>query len=141
MMKKGKISEILYKELFSSGGAPPRLYGLAKTHKDGTPLRPVLSMCGSAYYQISSKIAKWLSIIPESKINASTPKMVSEIKKLQLDQDEVLISFDVVSLYTNVPVSESIVYAADLLYSGKFSDDEPPMNKETFMQFIFGGFL
>ena len=57
LKKKGKLSDGLYKALHSTGGMAPRLYGLAKTHKDGTPLRPVLSMCGSAYYQIASQMA------------------------------------------------------------------------------------
>ena len=98
---------------------PTRLYGLAKTHKDGTPLRPVLSMCGSAYYQIASQMANWFSVIPEVNINASTEKLVKNLKTLNLDADEVLISFDVVSLYTNVPMEEAWTDAADLLYSKK----------------------
>ena len=133
LKKSGKISEKLYKELYSTGGMAPRLYGLAKTHKESTPLRPVLSMCGSAYYQISAKIAKWLSIIPESQINASTKEMVSKIKTLKLDEDEVLISFDVVSLYTNVPMSEALHHAVDLLYSGRFIEKEPEIDKDTFL--------
>ena len=68
-------------------------------------MTPVLSMCGSAYYKIASKLARWLTIVPESKIQASTQKMVSELKTLELHSDEVMVSFDVVSLYTNVPMT------------------------------------
>ena len=115
LRKNDKISENLYKDLFSTGGQAPRLYGLAKTHKVGTPLRPVLSMCSSSYYKIAAKIAKWLSVIPEAKIQASTELMVNKIKNLNLKADEVMVSFDVVSLYTNVPMDEAILEAAYML--------------------------
>ena len=41
-----------------------------------------------------------------------------------------LVSFDVVSLYTNVPVKEAICLAAEKLYE---LEDVPPVDKETFI--------
>ena len=90
-------------------------------------------MCGSAYYNIAAKIAAWLSVIPEANIDSSTKKMVETIKRTRLEPGEVLVSYDVVSSYTNVPVNEAMYMAADLLYSGKFVDREPPIDKETFL--------
>ena len=49
MKKKGEISEAMYNRLRSTGTQPARLCGLAKVHKQGTPLRPVLSSPGSSY--------------------------------------------------------------------------------------------
>ena len=41
----GKISDELFEQLKSRGGQPPRLYGLAKVHKQSVhPLKPVSSM-------------------------------------------------------------------------------------------------
>ena len=70
--KTGKITDKLYHRLHMTGSQPPRLYGLGKDHKRGTPMRPVLSMCGSMYYYIASKLAKWLSVIPETSIGCNT---------------------------------------------------------------------
>ena len=43
-----------------------------------------------------------------------------------------MISFDVSSLYTNVPVMEAILFCADLLF--KLPQDKlPPVDKETFI--------
>ena len=77
-------------------------------------------MGGSSYHVIASKLGKWLEIVPESQINTSTKKAVNDIKGLKINQDETLVSFNVVSLYTNAPKAEAIREAADLLYSGKF---------------------
>ena len=53
-----------------TGSQPPRLYGLAKVHKNNIPMHPVLSMPGSAYHQIANQVAEWLSTVPECQINS-----------------------------------------------------------------------
>ena len=126
-----EIDETSFEDMKSMGGQLPRLYGLAKIHKPNVPIRPVLSMSGSPYYKIAEKVTKWLSMVPESRINCSTKKTVDQLKDVTLDPDEVVISFDVSSLYTNVPVNEAIEEAADRLYSGDFPT--PSVSKETFI--------
>ena len=108
LLEDGKISQFLYKEMKSTGGQLPRLYGLAKVHKTNVPIRPVLSMPSSPYYRIAGKVTKWLSVIPQSKINCSSKKTVDQLKSVHLDDSEVMISFDVSSLYTNASVEEAI---------------------------------
>ena len=46
LVRAGKISSDLYSKCRSTGVQPARLYGLAKVHKQKTPLRPVLSLPG-----------------------------------------------------------------------------------------------
>ena len=58
MKKKDEISEARYSMLRSMGAHPARLYGLAKTHKQGKPLRPVLSLPGSSYDHLYKTLAK-----------------------------------------------------------------------------------
>ena len=91
-----------------TGSQPPRLYGLEKNHKKDTLIKPVLSMCGSMYYNIASKLAKWLPVIPETSIGCNTAEISKSIKNLKLDDNERLISFDISGLYTNVPWQEAL---------------------------------
>ena len=114
------------------GGQPPRLYGLAKVHKQPVPARPVLSMPGSPYDNVGTMVTKWLSVIPESQIRCSNKDVVEKLKSTTLGDDEVMVSFDVSSLYTNVPVDEAIKEAADILFSGRVS--KPPVDKDTFIK-------
>lgn len=134
LQRDGQITEELRLELKSQGGQPPRIYGLAKVHKVSVPVRPVLSMPGSPYYNIASKVTKWLSVVPESKCQSSSKKIADQLKDIDLEEGEVLVSFDVVSLYTNVPVQEAITEAADRLYCGNF--EIPPVSKETFIKLL-----
>ena len=132
MQEEGRISEDLNSKLKPIGNQPTRLYGLAKVHKQNTPLRPVLSMPASAYYNVAKQVAEWLAVIPQAQINTSSKQISDEIKQLNLGDDEEMISFDVSALYTNVPVKEAIQIAADCLYTG--NHPEPPVDKQTFIE-------
>ena len=134
LVEEGEITEELCEKLKAKGAQPARLYGLGKVHKTIIPLRPVLSMPGSPYFNVAEKVSEWLSIIPESKNQCNSKKISDQLRDLKLEEDEILISFDVVSLYTNVPVAEAMQEAADRLCSGEF--ETPPISKETFMKLL-----
>ena len=89
----------------------------------------MLSILGSPYHKIAQKAIEWLSAVPESKINRSSQKTVDSLKRTTLESDEVIISFDVTSLYANVHVKEAIQEAADRLYSGDVQ--APSVDKES----------
>lgn len=73
------------------------------------------------------------STIPDAKINCTSKMVTNLLRKgkqiLKLRPGRRLVSYDVESLYTNVPVTESINLAAEKLYS---MEESPPVNKETF---------
>ena len=125
-----EISDKMYEKFRPTGSQAPRLYGQAKVHKTNVPLRPVLSMPGSAYHNIADQIAKWLKVVDECNIKTSSNDISENIGNIELDPDEEMISFDVTALYTNVPVKEAIEDCTELLYSGRYP--KPPISKETF---------
>ena len=131
-MEEGKIDEALYNQLKPRGSQPARLYGLAKVHKKDIPVRPVLSMPGSAYHHVAQYVAKCLSVVPQCKINASTKEICDTIRNMTLEEDEEIISLDVVSLYTNVPVAEAIEVCTGYLYDLP-SDQQPGIDRDTFI--------
>ena len=96
MRKKEEISENLYTRMRSTGGQPARIYGLAKVHKVNTPLRPVLSLPGSSYYNLNKVLAKFFEKIEGANIETN--------------------SLDVKSLYTKVPLKEAIDISLRKLY-------------------------
>ena len=54
------IDDILYKKLYHTGAVTPKFYGLPKIHKDGIPLRPIVSSRGSISYGVAKEIARIL---------------------------------------------------------------------------------
>ena len=67
--KEGKLSDDTFKALKIRGGQFPKVYGLAKVHKEGVPVRPIVSMSGSVYENIGKLVSQWLSRVPEASIN------------------------------------------------------------------------
>ena len=47
---EGGISEAVYKRLYPTEAGSPKLYGLPKIHKEGMPLRPIVSSIGAVTY-------------------------------------------------------------------------------------------
>ena len=97
-----------YPSVAPSGSQPGRLYGQAKVHKEGSPLRPVVSMFLTAEYGL----AKWLDSIIKPHIFtkyvlSSTTDFIAKLKSYVSSPTDVICSFDVVSLFTNVPLSET----------------------------------
>ena len=60
IMSEGGIDDILYKKLYPTGVVTPKFYGLPKIHKDGVPLRPIVSSRGSISYEVAKELARIL---------------------------------------------------------------------------------
>ena len=50
---KTKLTDEVYGWLYASGSTPGVLYGLPKVHKDGCPIRPILSAIGTFNYNLA----------------------------------------------------------------------------------------
>ena len=112
MNKRDEISDQLCSKMRSRGGQPARLYGLAKVHKDETPLRPVLSLPGSSYENLNKMLAKLFDNIDGANIETNTKEARETIENIALDPDETIMSLDAKSLYINVPLKRQL----ELLY-------------------------
>ena len=133
---KGYGDEII-KSLIPSGSNPGKLYGLIKVHKDGNPARPVVSMIGTPEY----KLAKFLDsiikpYIPDSYIIQSSEEFLNKINTFNFNSsNQFLVSFDVKSLFTNVPLSQTIDIIANYIFSSD-RNDHPPITKEVFVKLM-----
>jgi hypothetical protein len=118
LKKSGYISESTYLNLHASGSSPGILYGSPKTHKPNLPLRPILA----AYNTPSFKLAQFLVPIlkPLTINNYSVPnsyKFANEVHNYNYSQPPIMVSFDVESLFTNIPLNETREIILDLLYT------------------------
>ena len=53
LLNSEQLPKQVYDEIRSTSSQRPRMYGLPKTHKEGTPLRPILSMVGSSHHELA----------------------------------------------------------------------------------------
>lgn len=103
-------SSVFYTRFYARLSRLPYMYGLPKVHKTGVPLRPIVSTIGSCTYGLAKWLAKGLSgylgTISSSYIKNSED-FVSRVKNVDLTGKKML-SFDVTSLFTNVPLDEVV---------------------------------
>ena len=130
--KEGEISQEIYERIRPSGSVRPRMYGLPKVHKaDPIPLRPILSMVGSAHHEM----ARWLAEVLQPVLTQYSSNCVKDSFRFcedlreygPIEHDAFLCSFDVVSLFTNVPIDETVQICLDTLYRSNLN---PPGIRE-----------
>jgi hypothetical protein len=91
----------------------PILYGLPKIHKNNWPLRPIVSQINSPAYRLNKYVDYLLTTAEKSIPNLlqDTTRFLQHVGSLPLlNQDSVLFTIDVTSLYTVLPHSMVIEY-------------------------------
>ena len=120
LKKKNVISDDVYQMVYPVGSVPARLYGLPKMHKlresgQKPPFRPILSSVGSYNYNLAKFLNTLLCpCIPNQFSSSDSFSFVNEIRNLKFPHS-FLVSFDVESLFTNVPVKETTEISIDLI--------------------------
>ena len=74
------------------------------------PLRPIISIIGTATYEIARYLAELLAPLGKSKHTISNTKdFITRLKTERIQKKRFkMISFDVKSLFTNAPLEETI---------------------------------
>ena len=122
LKQKNFFNEIDYDKLYPSGSAPTCIYGTPKMHKfsssDSFPkLRPIVSSIGTFNYNLASFLCDLLSpLVPNDYSCKDTFSFVSQIKNANLSK-KCLVSYDVTSLFTDIPLQETIKIAINLLFN------------------------
>ena len=117
LVADNKITKIQSYRLKSSNGRAPVLYGLPKLHKENTPLRPIVSFTGSPTYNLSKDLARILSeLTGKSDHHVRNSKDFAKfITSITINDDEQMVSFDVVSLFTKIPTGLAVEIAKSRL--------------------------
>ncbi|XP_037787640.1 uncharacterized protein LOC119583240 [Penaeus monodon] len=101
-------NESTYNFLMTSGSRPGLLYGLPKVHKPNIPLRPIISSIGTFNYNTAKFLVPIISPLTTNQYTIeNSTTFVSEITSLTFQQPITMASFDVESLFTNVPLHET----------------------------------
>ena len=118
------------------GCQPGKIYGQVKVHKEGHPLRPVVSMIGTPEYEFAKFLDNYIKPnIPKDFMLTSTSEFVDKLKLCSIQGNETMVSFDVSSLFTNVPLMETIDIVIDHVYS-KDAIITPPFKKQFFRRML-----
>ena len=113
------ITNDTYNTLYSSGSAYSVLYGLPKVHKRDVPLRPILAAYNSPNFATAKYLVPLLSDLTSNQYTLNnSSSFIPQI--LHQNPFSFMVSFDVQSLFTNVPLSETI----DIIINKLFPQDD-----------------
>ena len=100
----------LMHKLKPAASRPPKLYGTPKIHKPDVPLRPIVSCIGSPTYQLAKHVTSLIAPLTgrTSSFVKNSQHFVEMARDIKLLEGETMVSFDVKSLFTNVPVDETL---------------------------------
>ncbi|XP_072041389.1 uncharacterized protein [Amphiura filiformis] len=110
LKKEDKIKKYQYDLLFPTAENIPRIYGTPKIHKPGNKVRPIVDYTGSIAYQTSRALADILSpFVGGTDHHVKNSKHLAEgLAEVIIEEGEIFNSHDVVSLFTNTPIDESL---------------------------------
>jgi len=104
--KKEYITKKEYFSLHSSDCSLPKAYGLPKIHKQNIPFRIIVSSINTSLYLVAKFLQRIISeSLPKANSSVSnSSELYNTLSKVSVPKSYVLMSFDVVSLFTNVPL-------------------------------------
>ena len=105
LFEQKNIHSHLKRFLIRHNSLAPKFYGLPKIHKVDVPLRPVTSCIKSPTYFLSQFMSRILYNIRDDSINIRSSLVLKEkLSLIHPKPNYIFVSFDVVSLFTNVSV-------------------------------------
>ena len=116
-----------YENIYPSGSSPARIYGLPKLHKltstsakpSSIPFRPIVSSIGTYNYNLAKFLCNLLSPhIPDGYCCKDSFTFVKEVNQVSVS-NQFLISYDVNSLFTNIPLDETIEIAINKILENR----------------------
>ena len=120
--KSGTLSTEQYKKIKAVGSRPGLLYGLCKVDKAITdicpPFRPILSAIGTPSYKLAKCLVCKLSSITFNEFIVKDSFAFAE-KIVHQDSKLFMGSLDVDSLFTNIPLEETINICTNLIHNNE----------------------
>ena len=83
-------------------------------------LRPIIDQSRTCYYNASKVISKYLQPLANTEcVILDTQSFPNLINGISFEKDEEDVSYDVESLFTSIPIKETIDYICDKIYTHK----------------------
>ena len=116
LRNKGSLSEKLDNNIKPVGSQPGKIYGLCKVHKEiqkvVPPFRPIFSAINTPTFQLTKFLIPILEYVLDDSFSFS-----QDIRRE--DTNSYMTTFDVESLFTNIPLDETIQICVSKLYPKK----------------------
>ena len=125
-----------WEDLIPNGSKPGKLNGMAKVRKSDLSLRTVVLMITTPEYNLAKFLDGLIKPhIPDRFLLHSTEHFIDSLKDVPYSRKDNMVSFDVVSLFTNVPLPEAIDIIINYLYEE--NKNIMPIGRKVFRKLMF----
>ncbi|KAL9979616.1 hypothetical protein ACROYT_G017299 [Oculina patagonica] len=116
----------------------PTLTGLPKVHKEGVPMRGIVSMVGSPFEKVSKTLIPILRTIQgRSGLYVKNSRELKEkIKDWRVERNEILVSYDVKNLYPSIPIDKALELVERLLNENEDLGETTTMSVTSIMELL-----
>jgi hypothetical protein len=116
------ISDETYKHLFVSGSGPGILYGLPKIHKPSFgvnfPFRPIFAAYNTPSFNLATFLVPILTPFTTNEYTVECSyKFVDRVQSIDSANNYFMASFDIESLFTNIPLGETIEICLNFIFT------------------------
>ena len=107
-------------------------------HKPNAPLRSIVSCCGSITYNAARYLATVLSPLVGNTIHSvkNSKELVDKLKGLVVPPGQKLVSYDVKTLFTSVPVDQALNVIERKLRQDLTLPDRSELNVDQLIQLL-----
>ena len=88
----------------------PKVYGLPKIHKPGKKMRPIVSNIGAPTHNPAKWLVERFQTFPKFQtLNIKDSMKLRKKLEVKVESDDVLVSFDVTSLFPSIPLEKVLI--------------------------------
>jgi hypothetical protein len=101
LLKDKLLTKGVFNKISPCGSRSGIMYGLPKIHKEGAPIRPIISSIGTYNYRLAKYLDEILKPLTTKNnfIIKDTFDFVNKVSKLETTDEQHVVSFDVESLF------------------------------------------
>eukprot|EP01025_Chloroclados_australasicus_P052573 TRINITY_DN6132_c0_g1_i5.p1 TRINITY_DN6132_c0_g1~~TRINITY_DN6132_c0_g1_i5.p1 ORF type:complete len:422 (+),score=0.51 TRINITY_DN6132_c0_g1_i5:431-1696(+) len=124
------MSHQFFQQFLKHTPRSPSYYCLPKIHKTGIPLRPIVSCIRSCDYYLCKYLSGLLYPVVASNphLIVNIANFVDFIKQAKLQENEIMVNLDVVSMFSNIPAKEAIDIVVRQLKARPYILRETPLS-------------
>ena len=110
MVSNNELTQAHGNSLIQRDSKAPRAYGQIKIHKPNKPVRIIVNVQNSPTHRLSKFVTRNIRKYNDHLEHAvkNSYEFIEELNKVELTGNEQLVSFDVTSMYTNIPVKKAL---------------------------------